>query len=91
MGRVRISRVLIAAVLVMNVQCALQFLANAEAYLAAYELEGVPGGGCDPGARRAVPDVERPIPGRVLGPARAPPLAVRGGRDASRSGWRAKP
>ena len=42
-GRVWISRVLIGAVLVMNVQCALQFLANAEAYLAAYELEGVPG------------------------------------------------
>ncbi len=43
MGRVRISRVLIAAVLVMNVQCALQFLANAQAYLAAYELEGASG------------------------------------------------
>ncbi len=43
LGRVRISRVLIAAVLVMNVQCAIQFLANAQAYLAAYELEGAPG------------------------------------------------
>ena len=40
MGRVWVSRVLVALVFFINVQCALQFVIWPEAYTAAYQLEG---------------------------------------------------